>query len=186
VTDLLSQTQEKPKTSSAPELSATLDFLKKAQRGSDLHRIFEALKYSPYEELKKRLSPAEQELVEYLYSEKTLNFREILERGHNEWGFGLKTPQRMIPGQIDLWAETDHEVHVLDYKTGSSRYAEKAFDQLSFYTLALLEMKQISSDKKIIHSVVYPVEKKSLQKSFANATEFKAKLKKEIQGLFEE
>ena len=110
--------------------------------------------------------------------------KEILKHGHNEWGFGLKTTKTFIQGQIDLWAELENDIHVLDYKTGSSLYSDKAFEQLAFYTNALFEMKLISSNKKIIHSVVYPSEKLIKTKTFSGENEFKIKLSKKILALF--
>ena len=89
-----------------------------------------------------------------------------------------------MQGQIDLWAELDNEIHVLDYKTGSSEYAEKAFDQLAVYTLALLQMKMIPAEKKIILSVVYPGEKLIKKKVFPNAEDFKRELPAAVAGIF--
>lgn len=158
--------------------------LKKAQHGSDLHRVFESLKYLDLESVRSKLSSEDKASVDYLFALKEIDLLEVLKRGHNEWGFGLKTKTRFIQGQIDLWAELDNEIHVLDYKTGSSFFSDKAFEQLSFYTKALSEMRQISDNKKIIHSVIYPVEKTILIKKFNNKSDFEAALAPKIKEIF--
>lgn len=158
--------------------------LKKAQKGSDLHRVFEAMKYMDHTELAQRLPASDRGSIEYLLNLKELNIRELLKHGHGEWGFGVRGHERFLQGQIDLWADLPEAVHVLDFKTGSPRYEEKAFDQLSVYTLALLQMKIISAEKKIIHSVVYPVEQTTRMRSYENAADLCRRIKPEIRGLF--
>ncbi len=169
VTQMISE-----KNTSVAELNfeKSLLNLKKAQKGSDMHRLFESLKYVDPEQVLPKLNEIERKSITYLLEQSELNLKEILKTGHNEWGFGLRTKSRFIQGQIDLWAELEGEIHVLDYKTGSSVYSEKAFEQLTFYTMALFEMKMISKDKKIIHSVVYPAESLIKKKAFENYEDF--------------
>jgi ATP-dependent helicase/nuclease subunit A len=179
VTDLLSSAQKNEST-----LAQQLINLHKAQYGSDLHRVFESLKFLDLKKVKEKLPSKDREAVDYLYSMKELDFAKILENGHNEWGFGLKAKTRFIQGQIDLWAELEAEVHVIDYKTGSSQYKEKALEQLAYYTCALFEMKQIPADKKIIHSVIYPLEKTVEIRKFADRSDFEKQLSSKISELF--
>lgn len=167
-----------------PQQELQLLNLKKAQYGTDLHRIFESMKYVEMEVLRKDLTVNDQAAIDYMLAQKDLRLAELLQHGHNEWGFGLKTRTRFIQGQIDLWAELPDEIHVLDYKTGSSFFSDKAFEQLSLYTMALLKMNQIPANKKIVHSVVYPIEKTLKQKTFLNAAEFQQKLSQAIQDIF--
>ncbi len=159
--------------------------LKKAQKGTELHRIFEAMKYRPFEILEQTMAANELSLVRYLLSQSELDLPQVLEQGHNEWGFGIKIKNGVLQGQIDAWAELKNEIHVLDYKTGSSDYHKKAFDQLALYTLALVKMKQISTDKKIIHSILYPTEKKIIQKTFENALAFEKVTNLKLRELFD-
>jgi ATP-dependent exoDNAse (exonuclease V) beta subunit len=147
--------------------------------------VFESLKFLEPDKVKERLSSKDKEAVDYLFGMKDLNMQEILFKGHNEWGFGLKTKSRFIQGQIDLWSELDNEIHVIDYKTGSSQYKEKALEQLAYYTCALFEMKQISPHKKIIHSVIYPLEKTVEIREFKNRTDFEANLPSKISEIFQ-
>lgn len=172
VTALLDSEVKKKSLDSAQMYKMTFENLKKAQTGTDLHRIFESLKYLPLEQVLSQLSAQEKSLVEYLVEQKQIDLLSILKVGYTEWGFGLKTDQGFIQGQIDAWSETENEVHVLDYKTGIVDYAEKAFQQLAIYTKALLQMNKISSNKKIVHSVIYPVDQVIKQKIYLNSAEF--------------
>lgn len=181
ITDLLQTTGV---AMAKPQQELQLLNLKKAQYGTDLHRIFESMKYIDLNVLRKDLTTTDQAAIDYMLAQGDLRLAELLKHGHNEWGFGLKTKTRFIQGQIDLWAELPDEIHVLDYKTGSSFFSEKAFEQLSLYTMALLKMNQIPTGKKIIHSVVYPIEKTLKQKTFPNAAEFQQKLSPAIQDIF--
>jgi len=179
VTDLLSAG-----TSGGTDFNQQLLNLHKAQYGSDLHRVFESLKFVDADKLKKQLPAKDQDAVNYLLTTSELNLQQILERGHNEWGFGLKTKTRFIQGQIDLWADLEDEVHVIDYKTGSSHFKDKALEQLAYYTCALYEMKLISPKKKIVHSVIYPLEKKIEMKQYSDHADFQKQLPKKIAEMF--
>lgn len=180
VTDLLSASS----SAGGTDFSQQLVNLHKAQYGSDLHRVFESLKYVEANQVKAQLPQRDQEAVDYLLNTTELNLKHILDRGHNEWGFGLKTKTRFIQGQIDLWAELEDEVHVIDYKTGSSHFKDKALEQLAYYTCALFEMKLISPKKRIVHSVIYPLEKKIEMKKYSDQADFQKQLSKKIAEIF--
>lgn len=179
VTDLLSVA-----SGTGTDFAQQLINLHKAQYGSDLHRVFESLKYIDAEKLKRQLPARDQDAVQYLLTTPELNLKKILENGYNEWGFGLKTKSRFIQGQIDLWADLEDEVHVIDYKTGSSHFKDKALEQLAYYTCALNEMKLISPAKKIVHSVIYPLEKKIEMRKYSNLADFQKQLPDKIAELF--
>ena len=172
VTALLEPDVKKKSLGSSQMYHMTFENLKKAQAGTDLHRIFESLKYLPLENILLQLSVQEKILVQYLVEQKQIDLLSILKVGYTEWGFGLKTDQGFMQGQIDAWSETEEEIHVLDYKTGRVDYAEKAFQQLAIYTKALLKMKKISSSKRIVHSVLYPADQVIKQKIYSNANQF--------------
>ncbi len=197
VTDLISAVDEAAGAANVnTNFNTVLTNFKKAQRGSDLHRVFEALKYLGPDKLvgplAEQLSEQEQKSVQYLLEQKDLNLQSILKHGHNEWGFGLKIKSgansKLLRGQIDLWAELENEIHILDYKTGSSdfKYQEKAFEQLAFYTMALYKMKMLSKNKMIIHSVIYPLEGLIKKKTFVNIDEFQKNLSPKIKELFQQ
>ena len=102
--------------------------------------------------------------LNYLLAQTEIPLDEILKNGFAEWGFGLKYQNKMIQGQIDAWGVHNDVVYILDYKTGSSEYLLKAFDQLNFYAICLKEMNQIKDSQKIILGVIYPVEEKLFKK----------------------
>ncbi len=180
VTELLSKTGS---GDSQSDLNLKLENLRKAQFGSDLHRVFEALKYSSQELIYKKLSPLELAAVKYLFSIEDFNFSQLLQIGHNEWGFGLQLKSRFVQGQIDLWAESNEKIYIIDYKTGTSDFVEKALDQLSFYTYALACMNQISKNKEIFLGVVYPIEKKVVKKIYKDFGDFEANLSGSVKNL---
>lgn len=169
---------------SLKKLDSNLRALKKAQKGTDLHRLFESLKFVDFEDLRADLSEEEISLVQYLFDQQEIDLKKILAEGHNEWGFGLRLKDQVLQGQIDAWAELDQEIHILDYKTGSPEHSEKAFEQLALYTRALLKMKKISLHKKIVHSVIYPVDRKIVKRVFGNAADFEAKQVASLGELF--
>src|SRR5690606_933279 len=62
---------------------------------------------------------------------------ELLKTGEVEWGFQWRAPWGIVEGQIDLWGISGGTVWVIDYKTGNSKFAQKALDQLQIYAHAL-------------------------------------------------
>ncbi len=141
-----------------------IENLNKAKTGTDLHKFFEALKYNSLTEVHSMTNDTNKKYLNYLLSQTEIPLNEILKNGFAEWGFGLKHQNKMIQGQIDAWGVVDNTVYILDYKTGSSEYLQKAFDQLNFYAICLKEMNQIQNLQKIILGVVYPVEEKVFKK----------------------
>ncbi len=168
VTGLLS---EKKLSLNLKSFDKSLLHLKKAQKGTELHQLFESLKYKNVDQLLLEVPDETKKMLTYLIHQKDINLTEILSQGFNEWGFGLRNKTGLMQGQIDAWAELKDEIHVLDYKTGSSEYSDKAFQQLTIYAFALLKMQKISKTKKIIFSVIYPTEQKIIKKEFINAAD---------------
>ena len=65
----------------------------------------------------------------------------------------------IIEGQVDLWGEVENscgekEVWLVDYKSGSEKYIEKAFKQLDFYAQAL---RKYGVRGEIQQAVIYPL-----------------------------
>lgn len=71
----------------------------------------------------------------------------------------------VVQGQIDAWGKVGSTAYILDYKTGSSRYVEKAYEQLNFYAQCLKQMKMLEDCKEVILAVIYPAEEKIFQKN---------------------
>ena len=63
----------------------------------------------------------------------------------------------VIEGQIDLWGRTNSgQLWIVDYKTGTPEFKEKAFEQMSLYALALRGSDLIDPKESIKMAAVYP------------------------------
>jgi len=129
-----------------------------AQRGVEIHRLFESLRY------RSELPPAEthfeRSVHEFLLTEQGKQVRAWIQNGFVEWGFCVLEKNIWFQGQIDLWTRTDSgEVFVVDYKTGSKDYLEKAKEQLNLYAWALRKMGKVTKMDLVKIAVVYPMEK---------------------------
>jgi ATP-dependent helicase/nuclease subunit A len=161
VTRLIAAEMESAAKAVAMPASVLQKALAKAYRGTEAHRIFESLKYTPSEVVIGYLNDEElKEAVRYVSQVKELPLVKIIQQGFVEWGFSFQHQDSWIQGQIDLWGQVDGETWIVDYKTGSSDYAMTAFDQLKAYTWALHKMNFIAQDSKVHLAVVYPFEKK--------------------------
>jgi ATP-dependent helicase/nuclease subunit A len=137
--------------------------MKSALEGVRLHKIFETLKYKTTQEVLSQLDSKDREAVTWLLETSEIPFAEILSQGYAEWGFVVKTDAGTLSGQIDLWAQLQNSVWILDYKTGSSRYSDKALEQLRIYAEAL---KKKLNPQHIHLAAVYPFEKKIIRTDF--------------------
>ena len=137
-----------------------IDHLNKAQKGTDLHRLFESMKYLSLAKILDKATQDEKAALKWLLSLKEIPFQSILDQGYAEWGFGLKTQLATIQGQIDLWGRLDNQVYILDYKTGSAIYSEKALRQLGRYSECLKKMNFIKPNDLVHLVVIYPFEEK--------------------------
>jgi ATP-dependent helicase/nuclease subunit A len=123
------------------------------ERGVKIHRELEAYAASGATTF---LSP---ELSSWL-EETEVPLKKILQNGFPEWPFSIKTKTKTIDGQIDLWGRDDLEnLWIIDYKTGSSRFVEKAFKQLRLYAWALKQSPFYRTNEPIHLAVCYPLEK---------------------------
>lgn len=134
--------------------------LEKAQYGTMAHKVFESLavrkgqKFTTEENLQKAMN--------FIYEIEKPPMKEIFKIGNAEWGFSVKIDSKILQGSIDLWAELDDAVYILDYKTGSSAYSESAFEQMAIYSDALKRMRACSESKPHILVAIYPFEEKVL------------------------
>ena len=85
------------------------------------------------------------------------NMRQILKHCQPEWGFNsILDKQILLSGKIDLWGfDENHNIHIFDYKTGSSYHLKKAAFQLGLYKEVL---KLIYPQSEIHTHVIYPAE----------------------------
>lgn len=157
-TGLLDQGEMK----SAPKPSGQdwLRSLKKVQKGTDYHKVFESLKYLSEQgihELQRNFSDSK--ALNYVLSLQEPPLLELIRQGHVEWGFEmLESDQSLFRGQIDLWGIIGSTVWIVDYKTGSQEFKDKAFLQLKIYADRLLKINKILPSHKVKLAAVYPLD----------------------------
>lgn len=130
---------------------------KKKQQGVILHRLFESLRYHDVEQVMKlgeKWLPEQQtelaQALQFLCSLEEPHMQSLLKDGQVEWGFQKTLPDGAIAeGRVDLWGFLDKTLWVVDYKTGSSRYKDKAFIQMTVYSSILKEYTGWQGDIKM-------------------------------------
>ncbi|MFZ4402542.1 MAG: UvrD-helicase domain-containing protein [Pseudobdellovibrionaceae bacterium] len=140
-----------------------IDFLNKADQGIFLHHVFQTLQLQKNPDTMEnyyKLSDSEHKSLHYLRQLDQIPFSDILKNGFSEWGFSYLEDQIVYQGQIDLWAKFDNQVWIVDYKTGDSKYKDKAFEQLKTYARALQKTQQIETNDKTHLVALYPLEEK--------------------------
>ncbi len=170
VTEILEKNSS-VKQKSVKEPTKWLDQFKSVSHGSITHKLMQAMKYSrDLDTLIDRWFQSEREEVhralDFMKGLKEPPLMNLIENGHVEMGFSYREGERIIDGQIDLWGIADGKVWIVDYKTGSVRYREKAFLQLEYYAKALLKSGRIDSNQKIQLSVIYPFSANVFNKTF--------------------
>ncbi len=146
------------------EIKDSFSSLEKSNQGTLLHKVFELLKYHELDSIKdliKKLFPEHCKLMEealnYIVELKEPNLLSLILDGNVEWGFQFNKGSEVIEGQVDLWGIQNNEVWIVDYKSGSEKYVEKAFKQLEYYSQAI---KPLCEGLKVNLLVVYPLSKK--------------------------
>lgn len=76
-----------------------------------------------------------QQVIQSLLKITTPNFAEVFGSARVEWGFNSYFKGNyLVSGQIDLWGmDARGVIHVVDYKSGSSRFQKKAAVQVHLY-----------------------------------------------------
>jgi ATP-dependent exoDNAse (exonuclease V) beta subunit len=152
VTKMLDQVQKLQ--SDQPTGSAYLS-LQKAQSGVEAHRIFESMKYQQLSSGDSAVNKA----ILFLKQWQGGILAELIQRGQPEWGFTVKVGSKIIQGQIDLWGvDAENKLWIIDYKTGSNNYKDKAFQQLQIYSYALRTVKKELAQLSTQLAVVYPMQ----------------------------
>jgi ATP-dependent helicase/nuclease subunit A len=144
--------------------------VQKAVTGVDVHRLFESLKYKwmkepgfDWQTWLPELPVSHQKALQFLAGDSQGRWFEIIRNGEVEFGMAVKMGASLLQGQIDLWGRDESgQAWVVDYKTGSSRYQDKAFQQLEIYLWALKKMKKIGADEKVQLAVIYPFAEKTI------------------------
>lgn len=153
----------------------SVDGLRVAQRGTDAHRLFESLKYVDVGRVREMTGDrALQEALDWVIEQKDPNILQLISHGEVEWGYtAVAADGRLQTGQIDLWSQVDGRLWIVDYKTGSSEYADKAFDQMSLYGWALQKTARVPAQIPVTLLAVFPLEKKVEKRDFAHLTDLK-------------
>lgn len=159
---------KKSKSQNKDDISKLMHRVYSSLNGILVHKILESKAYNNELDLEELCSDFTEDqwkdvlsAADFCMETDEMPLSEIIREGIPEWGFILKTPKGIIEGQIDLWAELENEIWVLDYKTGSEKYKDKAFEQLEIYAMAI---HKLNKNKKIMLSVVYPFSKMIYQK----------------------
>ena len=147
-----------------------VQLLERARLGTLIHEVLERLKYKWEEDFSEFLGKASVEqkkdillALNYIRELKDPPMRDIIQSGHVEWGYQLLKPgsvakeKCIVEGQVDLWGYDDSKnLWVIDYKSGSEAYKEKAFLQLEEYAEAVA-LKEGYHDEDIRLCVIYPL-----------------------------
>lgn len=156
VTDVIKSESSQP---SSMDSSKILQMFEASHQGIRIHQLFESLKYNPQMKIDEDLLPAYQ----FLQTWENGQMLKWIQKGNVEWGFTCLLQDQIIQGQIDMWVRTEqNDVWIVDYKTGSSHFAQKAFEQLRIYQQALQKLGQLKSVRHVICAVVFPWEEKVL------------------------
>jgi ATP-dependent exoDNAse (exonuclease V) beta subunit len=135
--------------------------------GAEVHRLFEALKFQEdIDEVEGTSDPRIQKALKFLRSFERGRLLKLIETGQVEWGFTIQKNTWLIQGQIDLWSrDAAGNFVVADYKTGSEKYLEKAYEQLEVYAWALRRMGLVPEDVQLQLMVIYPFSEKVYERS---------------------
>lgn len=157
VTEVLSES-EGPQGQKESEAEESLQALQKAMLGVEVHRLFEAIKYQDnIDEVEEVKDPRVQSALRFLRNAQQGKLTQLIKSGQAEWGFAIQKNKWLMQGQIDLWSQdTDGSFVVADYKTGSEKHLEKAFEQLEIYAWALRRMRVIPQNVLPRLMVIYP------------------------------
>jgi ATP-dependent helicase/nuclease subunit A len=134
----------------------------KTQIGIEMHQLFEKIKYNiDFDSADSQVKSA----FDFIKGYEQGKILKIIKNGHVEWGFAIQTGKGLLQGQIDLWGEdSEGNVYVVDYKTGSIDYKDKALQQLEIYAAVLLKMKKIQGPVNLM--IIYPFSKKVFVQKF--------------------
>jgi ATP-dependent helicase/nuclease subunit A len=113
-----------------------LEHLQAAQRGVELHRFFENYRFHPDVV---DANPEFAQQLKYVLSLREPPLRQLLKTAATEWGFQVQSPLGRLEGQMDLMGEVDGVHWIIDYKTGSARYQQRALEQLQVYGWCLAQ-----------------------------------------------
>ena len=140
---------------------------KKRRQGVILHRLFEELKNHSREKVKTLCqlwlsgdSQSVEKALQYIAELKEPPLMEFIQQGEVEWSFQRIANGQIQEGRIDLWSIHENQLWILDYKTGTSKNIDLAWDQLRAYQAALCDYLDWPKEKPVKLCVIYPFEEK--------------------------
>ncbi len=141
------------------------------REGVVLHRIFETLKNHDPETTKRLASrwlPHRNEetaaAIDFILNHDEVPFAAIIDQGFVEWGYRVDLQGQTKERRIDLWGVVDEQLWIVDYKTGSTAFKDKAFLQMQEYAQSL---KQLLGWQKAIKMVaVFPFSRQYYEESY--------------------
>lgn len=114
--------------------------------GVVLHKVFESLKHHDRDKvfaLAQNWLPTKRREItaamNYVLENQMVPLQRIIQEGFVEWGYQHQVDDELIERRIDLWGIVDDTLWVVDYKTGSAKYKDKAFEQMRQYSAALIQ-----------------------------------------------
>jgi ATP-dependent exoDNAse (exonuclease V) beta subunit len=118
--------------------SSVLESFQRAERGIQIHRLFESIRHSGFRKIQEGASALERRLLEYIRGCDVIPLLRAAERGWVEWAYEYRTQAADVNrGQIDLFWIENEILYIVDYKTGSSHFRDSAFAQMREYARAL-------------------------------------------------
>lgn len=149
-----------------------------AARGTRLHRVFEMAKSRAVDrrekmakEIVRWFHPEEQgeamEALNWVLGLRSPDMEAIICSGEAEWSFTYQHPREplIVEGQIDLWGrDSTGKLWIVDYKTGNTEYYQKALEQLTYYSEALVAAGIAHLDEAIGLAAIFPFSKKIFEK----------------------
>lgn len=147
-----------------------------AARGTRLHRVFEMAKPDSARTEAENADLMAREIARWFTRDENIDEQSeaisalrwllalkepelstVLMTGEVEWSFTYVRGDYAVDGQIDLWGRDGlGKLWVVDYKTGDSRYKDKALRQLKYYAEALRSSGFAKSGEEVYLCALYP------------------------------
>lgn len=102
--------------------------------------------------------------VNFVLQNQQVSFKANIANSYVEWGYQQEDEAGLMERRIDSWGIVDNTLWVVDHKTGSSQYKDKAFEQMTEYAEALRNYKQWQGGIQLV--AAYPFSQKLFVQKF--------------------
>jgi len=161
-----------------PESQQNVEAFLKSQNkrvfGIWVHELMESLSQIDEQGLELLISgasPSEAEAIRsaflYVQSLDVPDIVRLSREGYKEWGFQYLQGEEAREGRVDLWGIQDETLWVVDFKTGSTHFKDKAFEQLEHYARILTDEKLGLKFNNVKLMALFPVEETQFTKDFS-------------------